>query len=218
MFTGIIEETGRIRRISRGSRSVKLTIEASLVLEDTKVGDSISTNGICLTVVDMDTRSFTVDVMAETLRRTSLNNLADGSRVNLERALRLSDRLGGHLLSGHVDGLGVIRKITAEDIARVIRIETTEELLRYIIPKGSIAIDGISLTVVDVDARSFSVSVIPHTATVTTLLDKQPGDPVNLETDMIAKYVEKLMKKGTSSEKEAQQGLDMTFLSENGFV
>ncbi len=218
MFTGIIEETGRIRQVSRGSQSVKLTIEASLVLEDTKVGDSISTNGICLTVVEKDNRSFTVDVMAETLRRTSLNNLAAGSRVNLERALRLSDRLGGHLLSGHVDGLGVIRSITTEDIARVIRIEAAPEQLRYIVAKGSIAIDGISLTVVDVDEHAFSVSIIPHTATVTTLLDKQPGDTVNLETDMIVKYVEKLLKKGSHPEKEARQGVDMNFLGENGFV
>ncbi|MBE0651297.1 MAG: riboflavin synthase [Bacteroidales bacterium] len=219
MFTGIIEETGSIRQISRGSKSVKLTIEASLVLEDTRVGDSISTNGICLTVVEMDGRSFTVDVMAETLRRTSLNRLTTGSRVNLERALRLSDRLGGHLLSGHVDGLGVIREITTEDIARVINIDTTPDLLRYIVAKGSIAIDGISLTVVAVDERAFSVSIIPHTATVTTLLDKQPGDAVNLETDMIAKYVEKLLfSKNDLPRKDIEQGLDLQFLSENGFI
>lgn len=218
MFTGIIEETGRIRQISRGSKSVKLFIEAARVLEDTRVGDSISTNGICLTVVEMDSRSFTVDVMAETLRRTSLDNLTTGSRVNLERALRLSDRLGGHLLNGHVDGPGVIRGITTEDIARVIRIDTTPELLYYIVPKGSIAIDGISLTVVDVDERSFTVSIIPHTAAVTTLPDKQPGDTVNLETDMIAKYVEKLLRKGNAHGKEEDQGIDMSFLSENGFM
>lgn len=215
MFTGIIEETGSIRQISRGSRSVKLTVDASLVLEDTKVGDSISTNGICLTVVEMDNRSFTVDVMAETLRRSNLNNLTIGSRVNLERALRLSDRLGGHLLSGHVDGLGVIPEVTTEDIARVIRINTSAELLKYIVPKGSIAIDGISLTVVDVDEKSFSVSIIPHTATVTTLLEKQPGDTVNLETDMIAKYVEKLMKKVPSE--HGKQDLNMEFLQQHGF-
>ena len=215
MFTGIIEETGRIRQISRGSKSVKLNIEASLVLEDSKVGDSISTNGICLTVVEMDSRSFSVDVMAETLRRSSLNNLTTGSPVNLERALRLSDRLGGHLLSGHVDGLGFIREITDEDIARVFHIETTSELLRYIVPKGSIAIDGISLTVVDVDEKSFSVSIIPHTATVTTLLDKQPGNTVNLETDMIAKYAEKLLK--TSPSEKDKQEINMNFLSQHGF-
>ena len=215
MFTGIIEETGRIRQISRGSKSVKLNIEASLVLEDSKVGDSISTNGICLTVVEMDNRSFTVDVMAETLRRSSLNNMTTGSRVNLERALRLSDRLGGHLLSGHVDGLGVIRDITTEDIARVIRVDATPELLRYIVPKGSIAIDGVSLTVVDVDEKSFSVSIIPHTATVTTLLGKQPGDAVNLETDMIAKYVEKLLKKSPSE--HGKEDINMEFLHQHGF-
>ena len=219
MFTGIIEETGRIMQISRGSKSAKLCIEASKVLKDTKVGDSISTNGICLTVVEMDGRSFTVDVMAETLRMTSMNQLTTGSRVNLERALRLSDRLGGHLLSGHVDGLGVIREITTEDIARVISIDTTPELLRYIVAKGSVAIDGISLTVVAVDERSFSVSIIPHTATVTTLLDKQPGDTVNLETDMIAKYVEKLLlTKNSPPGKNTGQGIDMGFLNENGFM
>lgn len=215
MFTGIIEETGRIRQISRGSKSVKLTVEASLVLEETKVGDSISTNGICLTVIEMENSSFTVDVMAETLRRSSLNNMTTGSRVNLERALRLSDRLGGHLLSGHVDGLGVIREITTEDIARVIRIDTTPELLKYIVPKGSIAIDGISLTVVDVDEKSFSVSVIPHTATVTTLMEKQPGDAVNLETDMIARYVEKLLKK--SPAEHEKKDINMEFLHQHGF-
>jgi riboflavin synthase len=215
MFTGIIEETGRIRQISRGSKSVKLTVEASLVLEETKVGDSISTNGICLTVIEMENSSFTVDVMAETLRRSSLNNMTTGSRVNLERALRLSDRLGGHLLSGHVDGLGVIREITMEDIARVIRIDTTPELLKYIVPKGSIAIDGISLTVVNVDEKSFSVSIIPHTATVTTLMEKQPGDAVNLETDMIARYVEKLLKK--SPAEYEKKDINMEFLHQHGF-
>lgn len=219
MFTGIIEETGRIRQISRGSKSVKLSIEASHVLEDTKVGDSISTNGICLTVVEMDSNTFTVDVTAVTLRRTSLNKLTPGNRVNLERALRLSDRLGGHLLSGHVDGLGVIREITMEDIARIIHVEASPELLRYIVPKGSVAIDGISLTVVAMDERSFSVSVIPHTATVTTLMDKKPGDVVNLETDMIAKYVEKLLlTKNSPPGKKGDQSIDMEFLGENGFM
>jgi len=215
MFTGIIEETGSIRQISRGSKSVKLTVEASLVLEDTNIGDSISTNGICLTVVEKNNHSFTVDVMAETLRKSNLNNLTIGSRVNLERALRLSDRLGGHILSGHVDGQGVIREIIAEDIARVIRVGTTQELLRYIVPKGSIAIDGISLTVMDVDDKSFSVSIIPHTATVTTLWDKHPGDAVNLETDMIAKYVEKLLKKSPSEHEK--QDINMEFLHQHGF-
>lgn len=220
MFTGIIEETGLIREISRSSKSAKIRIEASKVLEGTKQGDSISTNGICLTVVEMDKNTFSVDVMAETLRKTNLDKLSIGNRINLERALKLGDRLGGHFLSGHIDGLGVISKIVTEDIARVITINTGQDLLKYIIPKGSIAIDGISLTVVSVDNKSFKVSIIPYTAAGTTLLDKKTGSSVNLETDMIAKYIEKLLftKGNQAHENSDGRKLDLGFLNDNGFL
>lgn len=220
MFTGIIEETGTIKEIRRSSKSAKLRIEASKVLEGTNPGDSISTNGICLTVVEMDQNTFSVDVMAETLRKTNFGKLSIGSRVNLERALKLSDRLGGHLVSGHIDGLGVIGNIVTEDIARIISIKTASDMLRYIIPKGSIAIDGISLTVTYADEHSFKVSIIPHTAAETSLLSKKIGDAVNLETDMIVKYVEKLLS-NKSNEQEKNTGewnLDMDFLNKNGFL
>lgn len=220
MFTGIIEETGTIKKISRGSKSAKLRIEASKVLEGTNPGDSISTNGICLTVVEVDQNTFSVDVMAETLRKTNFGKLSIGSRVNLERALKLSDRLGGHLVSGHIDGLGVIGNIVTEDIARIISIKTASDMLRYIIPKGSIAIDGISLTVTYVDEHSFKVSIIPHTAAETSLLSKKIGDAVNLETDMIVKYVEKLLlnKSNEQAENTGKRNLDMDFLNKNGFL
>ena len=219
MFTGIIEETGTIKEINRGSKSVKLRIEASKVLEKTNLGDSISTNGICLTVVEMGQNTFSVDVIAETLRKTNLIKLSIGSCVNLERALILSDRLGGHLVSGHIDGLGVINNIVMEDIARIISIKTDFDLLKYIIPKGSIAIDGISLTVINVDEHSFKVSIIPHTATETNLLSKKIGDTVNLETDMIAKYAEKLLlnRSDEQNKNTGKRKLDMDFLNENGF-
>lgn len=220
MFTGIIEETGTIKEIRRGSKSAKLRIEASKVLEGTNPGDSISANGICLTVVEMDQNTFSVDVMTETLRKTNFGKLSIGSSVNLERALKLSDRLGGHLVSGHIDGLGVIGNIVTEDIARIISIKTASDMLRYIIPKGSIAIDGISLTVTYADEHSFKVSIIPHTAAETSLLSKKIGDAVNLETDMIVKYVEKLLlNKSNEQEKNTgKRNLDMDFLNKHGFL
>ncbi len=218
MFTGIIEETGIIKEINRSSKSVKLCIEASKVLEETNLGDSISTNGICLTVVELGQNTFSVDVIAETLRKTNLLKLSIGSRVNLERALKLSDRLGGHLVSGHVDGLGVISNIVMEDIARIISIETDFDLLNYIITKGSIAIDGISLTVIYVDEHSFKVSIIPRTAAETNLLGKKIGDTVNLETDIIARYAGKLLlKSNKQNENTGKSKIDMDFLIENGF-
>lgn len=218
MFTGIIEETGIIKEINRGSKSVKLCIEASKVLEETNLGDSISISGICLTVVELGQNTFSVDVIAETLRKTNLIKLSIGSRVNLERALKLSDRLGGHLVSGHVDGLGVISNIVMEDIARIISIETDFDLLKYIITKGSIAIDGISLTVIYVDEHSFKVSIIPRTAAETNLLGKKIGDTVNLETDIIARYAGKLLlKSNKQNENTGKSKIDMDFLIENGF-
>ena len=212
MFTGIIEETGIIKSVGSGAKSAQLVIEAGKVLTEMKVGDSISTNGICLTVVSYTQNSFVVDVMPETMRRTSFSQLKQGSKVNLERALRLCDRLGGHLVSGHIDGTGNILRRWDEDNAVWYSVSAEPMLLRYIVEKGSVALDGISLTVAETDARGFSVSVIPHTQNVTTLLDKKAGDILNIECDMIAKYVEKLQSVKTTGSK-----IDLEFLAENGF-
>lgn len=215
MFTGIIEEIGIIKGINRGAESASITIGARKILDDVKLGDSIATNGVCLTVTHFTKDSFTVDVMPETMRRSSLNNLSIGSRVNLERALRLSDRLGGHIVSGHIDGTGVIKEFKREDNAVWISIEADMEILKYIIHKGSIAIDGVSLTVAYVDNNMFKVSIIPHTGEETTFLSKKTGDKVNLECDLIGKYVEKLL--GFSAKEESKSSLDLNFLSQHGF-
>lgn len=194
MFTGLVEEVGKIGAVKKGAHSAVLTIRASKILEGIKIGDSISVNGICLTVVAFDRQSFSADVMHETLNRSSLSRLHVGSLVNLERAMPADGRFGGHIVAGHVDGVGTIESITRDDNAVWYKIGAAPEVLRYIIEKGSIAVDGISLTVARVDDRSFSVSVIPHTLSVTALSDRKVGDPVNLENDMIGKYVEKLMR------------------------
>lgn len=215
MFTGIVEEIGTINTIITGIKSGKIKINASKVFEDMKLGDSISTNGVCLTVTEFNNGIFTVDVMAETMRRSNLGNLKKGDKVNLERALAAGDRLGGHIVSGHIDGVGVIREFKREDNAIWISIEPFQEILKYIVSKGSIAIDGVSLTVAYVDDMVFKVSVIPHTQDETILIKKNVGDKVNLECDMIGKYIEKfLVIKETSSYKK---GIDENFLKENGF-
>ncbi|EHL07146.1 riboflavin synthase, alpha subunit [Desulfitobacterium hafniense DP7] len=214
MFTGIIEELGKVADLKVLPDSAQLTLEGTKVLEGTQIGDSIAVNGICLTVVKMQGNLFTVDVMAETLNKTNLKECSRETRVNLERALQLSTRLGGHLVSGHVDGVGTIQKITPVGIARVFTIKAAPELLTYVLPKGSIAIDGISLTVVDLLPQAFTISLIPHTRQETTLGFKGVGDMVNLETDLIGKYVARFMEK-----KEApQKDLSMSFLAENGFI
>ncbi|AMA73646.1 MULTISPECIES: riboflavin synthase [Aneurinibacillus] len=217
MFTGIIEEIGTIRRIQRGNRSAVLEIAAEKVLTDVKLGDSIAVNGICLTVVEFSGRHFTVDVMPETLDRTSLSALGPGSPVNLERALAVGDRLGGHFVSGHVDGTGVIVDKRPYDNAMLFEVRTGEELLWYIIPKGSIAIDGISLTVVDVAGDGFTVSIIPHTLEETILQYKGKGDLVNLECDMLGKYIERFIARRDLRDREKQPTLTKDFLVEHGF-
>lgn len=199
MFTGIIEEVGRLVSIKSGARSAALTISASEILTDLSLGDSIAVNGVCLTVTAFDSRTFTADVMPETLRRTNLRQLHGQSPVNLERALAANGRFGGHIVSGHIDGTGVIRSVSRDDNAVWYTIRTSGDILRYIVQKGSIAIDGISLTVAQVTDTSFSVSVIPHTAANTTLGTKKAGDTVNLENDCIGKYVEKLLGKEAST-------------------
>ena len=216
MFTGIIEEMGTIKGIKHGAKSSILTIGADRVLEGAKIGDSICTNGVCLTVTGLGSAGFDADVMAESIRRTNLGNLKTGDRVNLERALRLCDRLGGHIVSGHVDGTGRITSLLREDNAVWVTIAAAPEILRYIIEKGSITIDGISLTVAGVDNECFKVSVIPHTGEETTLLKKKAGDLVNLENDLIGKYVEKLLVKG--GEEKKREPITEDYLKIHGFM
>jgi riboflavin synthase len=216
MFTGLVEELGKVKSVVRGALSVRLTVNAKTILGDVKLGDSIAVNGTCLTVVDYSDSWFTADVMPETVDSTALAGLKAGDTVNLERTLRVGDRLGGHIVSGHVDGVGVIRNKQQRDNAVIIRIEAAPQILRYIIKKGSVTIDGISLTVVEVGANWFTVSLIPHTAAVTTLGIKGPGDPVNLENDIIGKYVEKLMGLGPLESQE-KTGLTVDFLQQHGF-
>lgn len=215
MFTGIIEEIGTIQRIERGSQSAVLHIQCKKVLEGTQPGDSIAVNGVCLTVTTMRGDGYTADVMAETLDRSALGTLQRGSRVNLERAMAADGRFGGHIVAGHVDGIGTIRGITHDETAVWYRIEASPEVLRYVVEKGSITIDGISLTVARVSDKDFQVSIIPHTRVNTILADKKIGDAVNLETDIIGKYVEKLCKPREPEKKESK--LTMEFLMENGF-
>jgi riboflavin synthase len=213
MFTGIIEETGKIKAVQHGAKSSRITIVAAKVLEDLKIGDSINTNGVCLTVAAIGIDSFLADVMPETIRRTNFKTLSTGDVVNLERALRLSDRLGGHLVSGHIDGTGKIGRRWEEDNSIWFNILTDPAILRYIVEKGSVTLDGISLTVTTVDVRSFGVSIIPHTQDVTTIRQKIAGDLLNIECDIIAKYVEKLSSPGSSRSK-----IDMDFLAKNNFL
>jgi len=194
MFTGIIEEIGTIKNIQKGKNSAVLTVQAKIVLEDLKIGDSIAVNGICLTVISFDNNSFNADVMHETLNRSSLTQLKAGSFVNLERAMLANGRFGGHIVAGHIDGVGKIVQIKKDDTAIWYTIKTETSILRYIVEKGSIAIDGISLTVAKVNSDSFSISAIPHTISQTILSKSKVGDIVNLENDMIGKYVEKLLK------------------------
>ena len=198
MFTGIIEEIGTVVAMTRGARSFSLEVRAQKVLEDTKIGDSISTNGVCLTVTELSENSFKADVMPETVSRTALQELTAGSLVNLERALSLQTRLGGHIVTGHIDGTGRISQRRNDDNALWISIECAPSMLRHIVEKGSITIQGVSLTVARVDESSFAVSLIPHTQSVTTLHNLRIGSLVNLETDIIAKYVEKMLGKNSS--------------------
>ena len=219
MFTGIVEEVGRVSSIKNSTNSAILTIEAEKVLEESKIGDSISVNGVCLTVTDISSKSFSADIMHESLKRSSLGELKKGSRVNLERALKLSTRLGGHIVSGHIDGVGKIKSIKKDDNAVWYCIEANEKILKYIIEKGSVAIDGISLTVAEENDKDFSVSVIPHTRAASNLSEKKIGSRVNIENDCIAKYVEKLLylDGDISKEKSKESNIDMEFLIENGF-
>lgn len=202
MFTGIIEETGTVESIRRNGSNSDLVIRARKVLEETKVGDSIAVNGICLTVTKLGNQTFTADVMNETLQRSSLSGIRTGNKVNLERAMLNNGRFGGHIVSGHVDGTGIIKQIKRDGIAVWYTVETKSEILRYIVEKGSITIDGISLTVAKVGTGDFSVSIIPHTVKETILSEKKIGDKVNLENDIVGKYVERFMIEKQSSKRD----------------
>ncbi len=213
MFTGIIEEVGTIGRIGGGV----LAIDARRVLTDVQLGDSICVNGICLTVTSFDARHFTADVMPETIRRTSLAELKKGSPVNLERALTLSSRLGGHIVSGHIDGTGEVLSLKQEGNAVLLQIAADDALLRGIVEKGSVALDGISLTVAAVGAQDFTVSLIPHTLQSTNLHTKKKGSRVNIETDIIGKYVERLLMEERKAKEAPASIITREFLSSYGY-
>lgn len=223
MFTGIIEGFGSVVSVSPAQQGQALTIAADFDLVGTKLGDSIAVDGACLTAVKLDGRKFTVDVSPESLRRTTLGSLKTGGRVNLERALRLGDRLDGHLVSGHVDGLGQVSGRNREGNAIIIRIKVGQELARHMIEKGSVAVAGTSLTINRCDASSFDVSIIPHTAHLTTIGTCSVGTWVNIETDMIGKYVEKFVGDGRANHRPddpspRQSGVDLNFLHKSGFL
>lgn len=217
MFTGIVEEVGTMQGVRMGTTSGKIHLKASKVLEGTQLGDSIAVNGVCLTVTNMTADGFTADVMPETLRRSNLGQLRSGDPVDLERAMAADGRFGGHLVSGHIDGTGIITQLRREGNAVWVRIQTTPEILRLIVEKGSITIDGISLTVATLGKNDFQVSIIPHTGSETILLSKKPGDMVNLENDIVGKYVEKLLTTPKATESEPESKVTWEFLAENGF-
>ncbi|MBO7073851.1 MAG: riboflavin synthase [Bacteroidales bacterium] len=214
MFTGIIEEIGKVKAIVRHANSIKLTIAVKKILEDMHVGDSICTNGVCLTVTTFDDGSYTADVMPETMNRTNFKDLRINDLVNCERAMPANGRFGGHIVSGHIDGPGVISKMSRDDKAIRIKIETRPEILNYIVEKGSITIDGISLTVTEVSSWDFGVSIIEHTQDATTLTKKKVGETVNLENDIVGKYIEKFV--GSFSAKKDENLLNL--LNDNNFL
>ena len=215
MFTGIREELGTVERVTRGRVSAVIAIRAEHILSDLKIGDSVAVNGVCLTATGLTGHGFTADVMHETLDRSALAGLGPGSRVNLERAMAANGRFGGHIVAGHVDGVGTIAAIEQDDNAIWFTITAPAQVLRYVVEKGSIAIDGISLTVARVETDRFAVSVIPHTAAVTLLGLRRTGDRVNLESDLVGKYVERLLR--PAPEEKGQSRLTMEFLTQHGF-
>ena len=214
MFTGIVEEVGVVKRIHRSGQDGGLAISASLVLEDSKIGDSISVSGVCLTMTHRSTDSFTADVAAETLRRTTLGMLKPGDDVNLERPLRLSDRLGGHLVLGHVDEVGTVVGRQDEGDSSLVRVSISQEAMRYVVYKGSVCIDGVSLTIANLSDDSFEVALIPHTKTVTTFSTKRIGSPVNIEVDLVGRYIERLLTRRPSR----KTSIDLAFLEAHGYV
>ena len=221
MFTGIIEGFGKITGLRASGRGKRLTIESGFSLDQTKTGDSIAVSGACLTVVEIDRKRFKADVSPETLAKTTLDRAKVGDRVNLERAIRISDRIDGHLVSGHIDGIGTLTRKQTEGNAVIVMIEVSESLTRHMITKGSVAVDGISLTVNTCSSSSFDTSIIPHTKKLTTIGFKKVGDLVNIETDMIGKYVERFIAGKMHGNREKQTGqssIDMQFLAKTGFI
>ena len=218
MFTGIVEEIGSIKSIRNGEKSSTLIVNAHKVLENTKLGDSICTSGVCLTVTKLSGSYFEADVMAESMRRTNLSELKAGDEVNLERALSLGDRLGGHMVSGHVDAACKIQSFEREDNAVWVTVKAPVAVLKYIVEKGSVALDGISLTVAYVDNEVFKVSIIPHTKSQTTLLHKKVGDRINVECDVLGKYVERILGFKNVEIEKKESNISESFLYENGFM
>ncbi|GGH24825.1 riboflavin synthase [Paenibacillus segetis] len=227
MFTGLVEEVGRMNSVSRRGEAMELEISADLITDGLKLGDSISVNGVCLTATSFQRNKFTVDVMPQTYRNTNLKDLKPGSKVNLERAMLAGGRFGGHIVQGHVDGVGTITGSKRDYNAVMYEIAPSDpSLFKYIIPQGSITVDGISLTVVDVKARGFSISIIPHTLSETLFAYKNTGDTVNLECDVLGKYVDHLLRYGraksddgsSKAQSASSSSMDMSFLVENGFV
>lgn len=210
MFTGLIEEIGYVENVVFGAKSCKLKLRCKCIFDDLKIGDSVAVNGTCLTVCSIENPCFTVDIMAETMRNTNIGGLKHGSAVNIERAMMLNGRFGGHIVSGHIDGTGTILNMTRDDNAVVIAIGANADIMRYIVHKGSVTLDGISLTVSKAKNTSFEVSIIPHTGEATTLLERKPGYKINIECDIIGKYVEKLTSNKSS-------GITLEYLKENGF-
>lgn len=219
MFTGIIEEQGTVKSIIPGKNSAVITIQCEKVLEGTKLGDSIALNGVCLTVTNIGGNEYSADVMHETLRRSSLRQLKKGDTVNLERAMAAGGRFGGHIVSGHIDGTGTVVNIQEDDNAVWYTIESSVSVLKYIVEKGSVAIDGISLTVAEVSEKYFKVSTIPHTRKETNLSERKAGDVVNIECDVIGKYVERLINFSDSNISGGNNSrITKDFLSDNGFI
>jgi len=218
MFTGIIEEIGTVRAITKRPSGIALSIAASRVTQDAAIGDSIAVSGVCLTVTSCSAQGFTADVMPETMHRTALSGLYPGARVNLERAMQPTGRLGGHIVAGHVDGCGRVISTVPDGIALLVNIQLDASLLKYIAVKGSVTLDGVSLTVTAVDERSFTVSLIPQTRAATTLDELRPGRSVNVEVDVLARYTERLLSAGVLTPKEEKKSsLSLEWLAENGF-
>jgi riboflavin synthase len=214
LFTGLVAEKGVVEKIAKSRFSAVLTLRAQIAASGLEIGESIAVNGVCLTVTAFDSGTFTVDVMLETLRKTNLGLLQPGSRVNLERALRLGDRLGGHLVTGHIDGTGVVARLKERGIATEMWVEVPPELEKYLVPRGSVALDGVSLTIADLRPGALMVSLIPHTKEITTLGEKKIGDILNIETDILGKYVHHLL----SGRETSREGITEGFLAEHGFL
>jgi riboflavin synthase len=214
MFTGIIEDKGKVIRLEHRGQEKKLTLELPINLTEVQLGDSININGVCLTIVEKRGRTIVLDLSSETLQKTVLGELKEGDQINFERALKLTDRLGGHIVTGHIDGIGVITEKRKEGDFLQLKIRIPKLVSRYVVQKGSIAIDGISLTVNECEDEEIKMTLIPYTLKKTTLIDKKVGDRVNVEADILGKYVEKMMSRG----EEKSKGMDLSFLKEHGFI